>query len=79
MTAITLPGGIQLPASITPETAVAVLVALITLVVLTILAKGSSSSQAAALRKARKDIREMLNRENCGPIMIRLAWHDSGE
>lgn len=27
---------------------------------------------------ARSDIREMINKLNCNPIMIRLAWHDSG-
>ncbi|CAM9162389.1 unnamed protein product [Discosporangium mesarthrocarpum] len=30
------------------------------------------------LRACQSDIRRMLNELNCGPIWIRLAWHDSG-
>ena len=31
-----------------------------------------------ALEKARTQIREIILEKNCGPIFVRLAWHDSG-
>ncbi|CAK9139599.1 unnamed protein product [Ilex paraguariensis] len=28
--------------------------------------------------KARRDLRALISRKNCAPIMLRLAWHDAG-
>lgn len=30
------------------------------------------------LKEAEKDLREFINKMNCSPILVRLAWHDSG-
>ena len=30
------------------------------------------------LKAAKQDVLELLDRLKCGPILIRLAWHDSG-
>ena len=38
-------------------------------------AKVTSKSQ---LKECRKRIEEMLQGEGCNPILVRLAWHDSG-
>jgi len=37
-----------------------------------------SDPKVLELRKARKEIRKLIEEKNCGPILIRLAWHDSG-
>ena len=30
------------------------------------------------LKAAKQDVLELMDRLKCGPILIRLAWHDSG-
>ncbi|XP_022950950.1 L-ascorbate peroxidase 3 isoform X1 [Cucurbita moschata] len=30
------------------------------------------------IEKARRDLRALIAKENCAPIMLRLAWHDAG-
>merc|ERR1719392_276916 len=30
------------------------------------------------LRHAKEDLKQLINQRNCNPIMVRLAWHDSG-
>ncbi|XP_022132811.1 L-ascorbate peroxidase 3 [Momordica charantia] len=30
------------------------------------------------IEKARRDLRALISKENCAPIMLRLAWHDAG-
>ncbi|KAF5960910.1 hypothetical protein HYC85_002119 [Camellia sinensis] len=30
------------------------------------------------IEKARRDLRAIISREHCAPIMLRLAWHDAG-
>ncbi|KAF2945274.1 probable L-ascorbate peroxidase 8, chloroplastic isoform 2 [Oryza sativa Japonica Group] len=37
-----------------------------------------AASDAAQLKSAREDIREILKTTYCHPIMVRLGWHDSG-
>jgi L-ascorbate peroxidase len=36
------------------------------------------SEYKAALKKAKKLCEELVKEKSCGPILIRLAWHDSG-
>jgi len=36
------------------------------------------SPRVAELRKARKMCEELIQRTSCSPILVRLAWHDSG-
>ncbi|KAL6650590.1 hypothetical protein ACP70R_009515 [Stipagrostis hirtigluma subsp. patula] len=38
----------------------------------------SAASDAAQLKAAREDIRELLRTTHCHPILVRLGWHDSG-
>ncbi|KAM3387100.1 hypothetical protein ACQJBY_010149 [Aegilops geniculata] len=38
----------------------------------------AAASDAAQLKAAREDIRELLNTTHCHPILVRLGWHDSG-
>lgn len=43
--------------------------------------KGGSlvfASDPAQLKKAREDIRELIKKTYCNPILVRLGWHDSG-
>eukprot|EP01062_Namystynia_karyoxenos_P030481 TRINITY_DN22769_c0_g1_i1.p1 TRINITY_DN22769_c0_g1~~TRINITY_DN22769_c0_g1_i1.p1 ORF type:complete len:350 (+),score=90.65 TRINITY_DN22769_c0_g1_i1:81-1052(+) len=42
------------------------------------LAAGSPSEYRAALLRCREELRAFIHKESCHPIMIRLAWHDSG-
>lgn len=35
-------------------------------------------TEVLELRKAQGEIKELVDKINCGPILIRLAWHDSG-
>jgi len=42
------------------------------------LAEGSKSSVQDELKECQKDVKELINRLNCNPILVRLAWHDSG-
>ncbi|CAL4887361.1 unnamed protein product [Urochloa decumbens] len=37
-----------------------------------------AASDAAQLKGAREDIKELLKTTYCHPIMVRLGWHDSG-
>nr|CAB3487088.1 unnamed protein product [Digitaria exilis] len=41
-------------------------------------AVGAAVSDAAQLKAAREDIRELLRTTYCHPIMVRLGWHDAG-
>eukprot|EP00611_Tribonema_gayanum_P003655 TRINITY_DN128_c4_g1_i1.p1 TRINITY_DN128_c4_g1~~TRINITY_DN128_c4_g1_i1.p1 ORF type:complete len:344 (+),score=109.27 TRINITY_DN128_c4_g1_i1:51-1034(+) len=66
---------IELPEGLSLEVVVAIVIALLTVV---LLAVTSRDPKKAALKKAQKEIRELLQKENCGPICVRLAWHDSG-
>ncbi|KAI4967450.1 hypothetical protein ZWY2020_025891 [Hordeum vulgare] len=38
----------------------------------------ATASDAAQLKAAREDIRELLKTTHCHPILVRLGWHDSG-
>merc|ERR1719336_841621 len=38
----------------------------------------SVGEEIALLRKCREELREFIDKTNCNPIMVRLAWHDSG-
>jgi len=40
--------------------------------------KGHGLDLVGQLKAARKDMFEFINDQNCNPIMVRLAWHDSG-
>lgn len=31
-----------------------------------------------ALLEAKKDVEELIKSKHCNPIVVRLAWHDSG-
>uniref|UniRef100_A0A453Q728 Plant heme peroxidase family profile domain-containing protein n=1 Tax=Aegilops tauschii subsp. strangulata TaxID=200361 RepID=A0A453Q728_AEGTS len=37
-----------------------------------------AASEAAQLKSAREDIKEILKTTYCHPILVRLGWHDSG-
>lgn len=37
-----------------------------------------AASDAAQLKSAREDIKELLRTKYCHPILVRLGWHDSG-
>ncbi|CAN6248675.1 unnamed protein product [Urochloa humidicola] len=37
-----------------------------------------AASDAAQLKAAREDIRELLRTTHCHPILVRLGWHDAG-
>lgn len=43
---------------------------------------GRSASEVAAYRAelvgCRDELRSFIDKENCAPILIRLAWHDAG-
>ena len=39
---------------------------------------GVQSVDVEQLKAAKQDVLELLDRLKCGPILIRLAWHDSG-
>jgi len=39
---------------------------------------GAESAKIVALRKAKKELEALIEEKNCGPILIRFAWHDSG-
>eukprot|EP00471_Norrisiella_sphaerica_P004259 CAMPEP_0184487468 /NCGR_PEP_ID=MMETSP0113_2-20130426/10132_1 /TAXON_ID=91329 /ORGANISM="Norrisiella sphaerica, Strain BC52" /LENGTH=321 /DNA_ID=CAMNT_0026869797 /DNA_START=18 /DNA_END=983 /DNA_ORIENTATION=+ len=41
-------------------------------------AAASKNSYRETLLAARKDLVKMINELNCNPILVRLAWHDSG-
>uniref|UniRef100_A0A0E0KQV2 L-ascorbate peroxidase n=1 Tax=Oryza punctata TaxID=4537 RepID=A0A0E0KQV2_ORYPU len=41
-------------------------------------AAAAVASDAAELKAAREDIRELLETTHCHPILVRLGWHDSG-
>lgn len=60
----------------------AVLGALVVLVVLSyvfgVVGDLHSGSPAGELAKCRADLVKMINEKACNPIMVRLAWHDSG-
>ncbi|KAH7421213.1 hypothetical protein KP509_13G046100 [Ceratopteris richardii] len=36
------------------------------------------ASDPEQLKKAREDIKELIKRTHCNPILIRLGWHDAG-
>jgi L-ascorbate peroxidase len=40
--------------------------------------KRNVQEYAAALRKCEGDLKEFINESNANPILVRLAWHDSG-
>jgi L-ascorbate peroxidase len=42
------------------------------------LKKDNSDPQVAALKGCEGEIRKLLDEVNCSPILVRLAWHDSG-
>lgn len=37
-----------------------------------------AAAYRAALTSCRGELRAFINKENCHPILVRLAWHDSG-
>jgi L-ascorbate peroxidase len=39
---------------------------------------GDVGSKVAQLQGAEKELRALIERLNCNPILVRLAWHDSG-
>jgi hypothetical protein len=58
------------------EYLVAIAVAVFTFIALIVRAtKGDRRSQLVGAKKA---CRELIDKNNCGPILVRLAWHDSG-
>lgn len=36
------------------------------------------TTKKEALQDARDDVRELINSKHCNPILVRVAWHDSG-
>lgn len=36
------------------------------------------TTKKEALKDARDDVRELINSRHCNPILVRVAWHDSG-
>jgi len=40
--------------------------------------KGDGLDQIGQLKAAKKELFEFIDGQNCNPIMVRLAWHDSG-
>jgi hypothetical protein len=59
------------------ECLVAIAVAVFTFIALIVYnTKGDRRSQLVGAKKA---CRELIDKSNCGPILVRLAWHDSGE
>eukprot|EP00953_Heterococcus_sp_UTEX-ZZ885_P037635 19327-Heterococcus_DN1.PRE.2 len=58
------------------EYLVAIAVAVFTFIALIVHStKGDRRSQLVGAKKA---CRELIDKSNCGPILVRLAWHDSG-
>ncbi|CAL1158961.1 unnamed protein product [Cladocopium goreaui] len=39
---------------------------------------GGGSAQVTELRACKKELKELIETRNCHPILVRLAWHDSG-
>jgi len=39
---------------------------------------GGPGAQKAALKACEAEVRELIRTTNCNPILVRLAWHDSG-
>jgi len=39
---------------------------------------GGPDAQKAALKACEAEVRELIRTTNCNPILVRLAWHDSG-
>jgi len=39
---------------------------------------GPPDPRVKHLQEAQKELREFINQVNCNPILVRLAWHDSG-
>ena len=36
------------------------------------------TTKKEALKDARDDVRELIKSRHCNPILVRVAWHDSG-
>ena len=36
------------------------------------------TTKKEALKDARDDVRELIKSKHCNPILVRVAWHDSG-
>ena len=39
---------------------------------------GTRKSQREQVAKAKADVENLLDNDPCNPILVRLAWHDSG-
>jgi len=39
---------------------------------------GGADAQKAALKACEAEVRDLIRTTNCNPILVRLAWHDSG-
>lgn len=39
---------------------------------------GGKTSVKEELAKAKKEVAEVIKQSHCSPILVRLAWHDSG-
>ena len=46
--------------------------------VLSLSAAVNWQTKREALREAKKDVEELIKSKHCNPIVVRLAWHDSG-
>lgn len=36
------------------------------------------TTKKEAIKEARDDVRELIKSRHCNPILVRVAWHDSG-
>mmetsp|Transcript_278 Transcript_278/g.433 ORF Transcript_278/g.433 Transcript_278/m.433 type:complete len:326 (+) Transcript_278:15-992(+) len=59
---------------LTNEVIIGIIVAIFTILIISKMMGGKNSD----LKKVQKEILNLLQTENCGPILVRLAWHDSG-
>eukprot|EP00408_Alexandrium_pacificum_P004066 CAMPEP_0171211852 /NCGR_PEP_ID=MMETSP0790-20130122/29834_1 /TAXON_ID=2925 /ORGANISM="Alexandrium catenella, Strain OF101" /LENGTH=181 /DNA_ID=CAMNT_0011677525 /DNA_START=62 /DNA_END=604 /DNA_ORIENTATION=+ len=58
-----------------------ILIAAATLIVIAIISRlfgGATAQKKKELLKAKALVKELIHKKSCGPILVRLAWHDSG-
>lgn len=61
------------------ENSVLLIVLACTLVLYVVFFQQSEEEKRASMyRKCKKALMELINTKNCNPILVRLAWHDSG-
>jgi hypothetical protein len=77
LTIYPIPRSCKMAVAFPVEYLVAIAVAVFTFIALIVHStKGDRRSQLVGAKKA---CRELIDKSNCGPILVRLAWHDSGE